>query len=147
MLRYKSEAEEALEALIRYYKKEGILIKKIRTDQGGEFGGHNEGPSDAGGTAPLPTEDGPAPHVFKRVCAENGITHELIPAKRPELHGLAERWNLTGAKDGELDAFCSSSMSFAMARSDRTCKYVAKSSPASRPWIFHTLRTVLQSSP
>jgi hypothetical protein len=91
MLRYKSEAEEALEALIRYYQKEGILIKKIRTDQGGEFGGHNEGPSDAGGTAPLPTEDGPAPHVFKRVCAENGITHELMPAKRPELHGLAER--------------------------------------------------------
>jgi hypothetical protein len=98
MLRYKSEAEEALEALIRYYKKEGILIKKIRTDQGGEFGGHNEGPSDAGGTAPLPTEDGPAPHVFKLVCAENGITHELMPAKRPELHGLAERWNLTVPK-------------------------------------------------
>jgi hypothetical protein len=98
MLRYKSEAEEALEALIRIYQKEGILIKKIRTDQGGEFGGHNEGPSDAGGTAPLPTEDGPAPHVFKRVCAENGITHELMPAKRPELHGLAERWNLTVPK-------------------------------------------------
>jgi hypothetical protein len=55
MLRYKSEAEEALEALIRYYKKEGIMIKKIRTDQGSDFGGHNEGPSDAGGTAPLPT--------------------------------------------------------------------------------------------
>ena len=32
---------------------------------------------------------------FQAVCKELKIVHELMPAKVPQLHGLAERWNAT----------------------------------------------------
>ena len=86
----KSDSEQALESFIRFYRKEGFLIKCLRSDQGGEFGGHNERQSDEGGTvtrSKIP--------VFDRLCQLNDIKHELTPANRPELHGLAERWNKT----------------------------------------------------
>jgi transposase InsO family protein len=89
-LKKKSDAEEALESFIRFFKNEGFVIKVIRSDQGGEFGGHNERQSDEGGTvrrSKIP--------VFDRLCHLHGIKHELTPANRPELHGLAERWNKT----------------------------------------------------
>ena len=86
----KSQAEDALRSLHQYYLREGIVIKNIRSDQGGEYGGHNERHSILGETG----RSG-KPFKWQRVCEELGIRHELCPAKRPELHGLAERWNLT----------------------------------------------------
>ena len=97
-LRQKSDAEAALKAAIEYYRRNGIVISKIRSDQGGEFGGHNERTSAAGLTAvPIPDEESPL-FIFQRVCSEHGIEHELMPAHVPELHGLAERWNKTVMK-------------------------------------------------
>lgn len=86
----KSQAEDALRSLAQYYWREGIVIKKIRSDQEGEYGGHNDRHAVLG-------EAGKIGKSFKwqRVCDELGIKHELTPAKRPELHGLAERWNRT----------------------------------------------------
>jgi len=49
-----------------------------------------EWPSNEGGT----TKKTVIP-VFSRVCQLHDIKHELTPAYRPELHGLAERWNKT----------------------------------------------------
>lgn len=96
-LRNKSDAEGALEAAIAFYKKHGILISTIRTDQGGEFGGHHDRTSGSGqDTTDLPGDS--EPHVFERVCKLHNITHQLMPAKVPELHGLAERWNRTATK-------------------------------------------------
>ena len=97
MLKHKSDAEEALKALIKYYARHGALIQEIRTDQGGEFGGSNETFSHSGGSGTLQTKDS-LDFFFKRVCEAHKIKHVLMPAHRPELHGLAERWNMTVMK-------------------------------------------------
>ena len=89
MLKHKSDAEEALKALIKYYARHGALIQEIRTDQGGEFGGSNETFSHSGGSGTLQTKDS-LDFFFKRVCEAHKIKHVLMPAHRPELHGLAE---------------------------------------------------------
>jgi hypothetical protein len=94
MLRKKSDSEAALEALVAFYARNGIIIGKIRSDQGGEYGGHNESPSVSGESAALRDNDSVG-FFFKRVCDKHKIKHVLMPAKRPELLGLAERWNLT----------------------------------------------------
>ena len=96
MLRRKSDAVGALRAVIRFYADNGIIISRIRTDQGGEFGGHNERASNSGEGGRLGDDFRPRlPEGFAQVCAEHKIIHELTPARRPELHGLAERWNKT----------------------------------------------------
>ena len=97
MLKHKSDAEEALKALIKYYARHGALIQEIRTDQGGEFGWSNETFSHSGGSGTLQTKDS-LDFFFKRVCEAHKIKHVLMPAHRPELHGLAERWNMTVMK-------------------------------------------------
>ena len=97
MLKHKSDAEEALKALIKYYARHGALIQEIRTDQGGEFGGSNETFSHSRGSGTLQTKDS-LDFFFKRVCEAHKIKHVLMPAHRPELHGLAERWNMTVMK-------------------------------------------------
>lgn len=94
-LQEKSEAEQALLALIRYYRKEGAVIKRIRGDQGGEFGGHHERSSNSGESNTRLKTDAKTWFAFQRICEENDITYEPTPADRPELHGLAERWNRT----------------------------------------------------
>jgi hypothetical protein len=94
MLKKKSDSEAALEALVAFYARNGFIIKEIRTDQGGEYGGHNESSSNAGEGGAL-GDDKSIEFFFKRVCSKHGITHVLMPANRPELHGIAERYNLT----------------------------------------------------
>ena len=97
MLRKKSDSEAALKALIAFYARNGIIIQEIRSDQGGEFGGSSLSPSVSGG-ADAPRGDDSINFFFKRVCDEHKIIHVPMPAYRPELHGLAERWNLTVMK-------------------------------------------------
>lgn len=89
-LRFKSESEAALVKFIAFARRELFLIKEIRTDQGGEFGGHHERISLEGGSGASELIA-----VFTRVCNENGIKHVLMPAHRPELHGIVERLNRT----------------------------------------------------
>ena len=57
-LKRKSQATDALHACVRYYRSMNIMISKIRSDQGGEYGGHNHRVSDKGGTSKLPTSEG-----------------------------------------------------------------------------------------
>jgi hypothetical protein len=96
MLKRISDAVHALRAFIRFYADNGIIISRIRTDQGGEFGGHNERTLTSGEGGRLGDDFRPGyPEGFARVCEENNIKHELTPARRPEFHGLAERWNKT----------------------------------------------------
>ena len=88
-LRAKADCEEALKSLIEFYKLHGYVIKEIRSDAGGEFGGGNERATteaDADGASDVG-------FVFSRVCKDNGIVHVVTPARKPELHGLAENWN------------------------------------------------------
>ena len=96
-LKRKSEATDALLSLILYYRSLNILIGSIRTDQGGEYGGHNERPT-FNGTArinrPLDSKEFFTP-AFDAACLKNNIQHVLTPAHRPELHAVAERWNRT----------------------------------------------------
>jgi transposase InsO family protein len=112
-LKQKSDAVDTLHALVRYYATLNILIGEIRTDQGGEYDGHNERWSDSGGTAAYlrssiststphsatdalpPPESGVYSFAFKQACESHKIKHTLMPAYRPELHGIAERWNRT----------------------------------------------------
>ena len=42
-LKAKSDASAALRDAVRVYKAHGKLIKVLRTDQGGEYGGGKEG--------------------------------------------------------------------------------------------------------
>jgi len=107
-LKRKSEATEALRQVIIFYKKNGIVISRLRTDNGGEFGGGNERTSSTGEGSTSKSnlgrkhDDDEAEDAygsdFQRVCDNEGITHELMPAHRPELHGIAERWNSTISK-------------------------------------------------
>jgi len=94
MLKKKSDSEAALEALVSFYARNGIIIKEVRSDQGGEYGGHNESSSAAGEGGAL-RDDKSLDFFFKRVCVKHDIVHRLMPANRPELHGIAERYNLT----------------------------------------------------
>ena len=94
LLKKKSDSEQALRALISFYARHGVIIKQIRTDCGGEFGGGNTDVTVAGEGGAL-ADDESLEFFFKRVCAEHKITHVPMPANRPELHGIAERWNLT----------------------------------------------------
>ena len=57
MLKRKSDSETALKALIAFNTRRGILIKEIRSDQGGEYGGSNQSQPAAGGGGPLRDED------------------------------------------------------------------------------------------
>ena len=91
-LKTKDEAPSALRSVIDYYKREGFVIKKLRTDQGGEFLGGRERDE-----AQL-KRDASLDKAFAKICGEHGIVHELTPAYRPEIHGLAERWNKTVMK-------------------------------------------------
>ena len=97
MLKRKSDAEEALKALIKYYARYGAIIQEIRTDQGGEFGGSNETFSHSGGSGTLQGNNS-LNFFLERAIEDRMITHVLMPAHRPELLGLAERWNTTVTK-------------------------------------------------
>jgi len=94
----KSDAPDALSSLIKYYKFMNITITEIRTDQGGEFGGHHERTSLSRDPQPHSFSEN-IPQVFgqkfKDVCAAHDIKHTLMPAHTPQLHGIAERWNRT----------------------------------------------------
>jgi len=92
-LRRKSDAEQALEAFVAFFKKEGFVVKCIRSDQGGEFGSYRDRATNEGGTTKKTTIP-----VFSRVCQLHDIKHELTPAHRGEPHGLAENWNRTVVK-------------------------------------------------
>ena len=88
-LKAKSDCEEALKSFIAFYRQHGYVVKELRSDAGGEFGGGNERAhveADADGA----NDEG---FVFSRVCKEHGIAHVATPARKPELHGLAENWN------------------------------------------------------
>ena len=88
-LKTKDEAPSALRSVIDYFKREGFVIKKLRTDQGGEFlGGREKDEAQF-------KRDAALEKAFAKICGEHGIVHELTPAHRPEIHGLAERWNKT----------------------------------------------------
>ena len=91
-LKRKSEAENAFKAYLSFCKRDGVIVKKIRSDNGGEFGGHHDGEDRR---QQLFGEGGSVEYIFDRVCRENEIIHELTPHDRPELNGLAERWNQT----------------------------------------------------
>ena len=93
MLKQKSDSEHALEAYISFCARNGILIREIRSDQGGEYGGHHNTYSDSGEAGSITEQEQRT--FFKRLCDQHNIRHVLTPAYRPELHGLAERWNLS----------------------------------------------------
>ena len=97
LMKKKSEAPAALTAVIAYYKSFGIIIAKMRSDQGGEYGGHHARASTAGSSSKfnLNSDDAFLSPVFQQVCTKHHIKAELTPAHRPELHGVAERWNRT----------------------------------------------------
>ena len=50
-MKKKSEATEALHAIVRFYKSMNIIIGTIRNDQGGEYGGHHERATSEGGNS------------------------------------------------------------------------------------------------
>jgi hypothetical protein len=88
-VKQKSDVEATLEALIAFYKREGFLIRELVTDAGGEYGGGHERlvlESDFDAT----NDEG---FVFSRTCKANGIVHTVTPARKPQLHGIAENWN------------------------------------------------------
>ncbi len=96
MLKRKSDAVRALRAVIRFYADNGVIISRFRGDQGGEYGGHNERASNSGEGGCLSDDSrSRLSEIFAQVCEEHKIRHELIPARWPELYGLAERWNKT----------------------------------------------------
>ena len=75
--------------MIAFYKREGFLIRELVTDAGGEYGGGNERrvlESDYDAT----DDEG---FVFSRTCKANGFVHTVTPARKPQLHGIAENWN------------------------------------------------------
>jgi len=91
LLTKKSEAEAALKSYIVFCRREGIILKEIRSDNGGEYGGHHDGRV----RRDRLFESTEVQYVFDRVCIQNDIKHVLTPHDRPELNGLAERWNRT----------------------------------------------------
>jgi len=98
LLRQKSDAAAAVDSLARYYKSLNILISEIRHDMGGEFGGTTKETIGRGGPVPLPTSilhKDIYTNEFKSACRRNGIISTTMPAYKPQLHGIAERWNKT----------------------------------------------------
>ena len=92
----KNGAAAALRAYHKYCKFYGITVKSIRTDRGGEFGGHLLRMSLEGGVAdPSDAPTSFADQGFINTCRSLKIRHQSMPAYRPELHGIAERWNRT----------------------------------------------------
>jgi len=88
-LKNKSDVEATLDSLIEFYRREGFIIRELVSDAGGEYGGGNERlsvESDFDAT----DDEG---FVFSRTCKANGIKHTVTPARKPQLHGLAESWN------------------------------------------------------
>lgn len=77
MLRKKSDSEAALRALVSYYARYGIIIKEIRSDQGGEFGGANHSPPISGG-ADAPRDDDSL-NFSSNVCATNTTSRTFRP--------------------------------------------------------------------
>jgi hypothetical protein len=97
LLKKKSDAPEAVESLARYYRSMNLIISEIRHDQGGEFGGAARPIHDTG-YIPSPTPElsrDVYSKGFKAACSRNHIISHAMPAYKPELHGIAERWNKT----------------------------------------------------
>ena len=94
-LKKKSEVPDTIHAVVRYYKLMGIIIKKIRSDRGGEYGGHLELENIGGGAGHIQPGTDHDDTAFAEVCKTYEIIHEPIPAHTPELNGVAERWNRT----------------------------------------------------
>ena len=95
-LKKKSEAAHTVTPLDKYYKIMGIIIKKIRSDRGGEYGGHNEREHLQGGAGKIqPSDSEHYGTAYDMACKEHEILHEPIPAHMPALNGVAERWNRT----------------------------------------------------
>ena len=97
LLKTKDEATNAVDSLAAFYNNLNIKIGKLRSDVGGEFGGSADRYSFQGGPgkiAPLDPKDFYTP-AFEAVCAKHSIVTELMPAYKPQLHGVAERLNKT----------------------------------------------------
>src|SRR5206468_5923045 len=74
LLKCKSDAPPALMGLIKLKENQfdnKYLIKRIHTDQGGEF----------------------VNKPFKQFCVEKGILHTVSPAHLPQYNGVVERMN------------------------------------------------------
>ena len=92
-LKAKSEVPNTVHAVVRYYKSLGIIIQKIRTDQGGEFGGHHQRDNPSGGLGKRTPGTKEEDHItaYAAACKQHDIVHEPFPAYTPELNGVAER--------------------------------------------------------
>jgi len=98
LLKTKSEAAATIDALATLYRSLNLVISEIRHDMGGEFGGTTKETIGRGGPTLLPS-----PHLhaeiytneFKSACRRNNIISVSMPAYKPQLHGIAERWNKT----------------------------------------------------
>lgn len=98
LLKRKSDAAEAVDTLARYYRSMNLTISEIRHDQGGEFGGITKSTTGQSGTINLPTSElirDVYSKSFKAACRRNQIIPHPMPAYKPQLHGIAERWNRT----------------------------------------------------
>ena len=69
----------------------------IRTDQGGEFGGHHQRDNPSGGLGKHTPGTKEEDHItaYGAALKQHDIVHEPFPAYTPELNGVAERWNRT----------------------------------------------------
>ena len=92
-LKAKTDASTAMRDAIRIYKAHGKIIRTLRTDQGGEYGGGSEVSPNK-----LKVSSGSEPpwwrnSTFAQVLAQNEINHELAPSYTPALNSLSEAWN------------------------------------------------------
>ena len=90
----KSDAAASLKKFNEFCNSHNIKISTIRTDQGGEYGGHNEQTFNTHNNENEDAYD----NTFQETCTKLDIKSELMPAHRPELHSIVERWNRTVAK-------------------------------------------------
>ena len=101
LLKKKSDAAAAVEALVRYYRSMNLVISEIRHDHGGEYMGTSGQPTDLGGSVYLPSPELNREiysTAFKAACSRHRIKPVPMPAYTPQLHGVAERWNKTVMK-------------------------------------------------
>ncbi|CAM9437899.1 unnamed protein product, partial [Phaeothamnion confervicola] len=76
MIHLKSDAVTALSLFVNEAKALGLGVRRLRSDNGGEFIGH----------------------VFAQTCIDNGIKQEFAPPYTPEFMGKAERgWGVIGS--------------------------------------------------